>query len=169
MTSKWIIDYIKNTGVVDEIDAGIINQLIDDSSQSTQSVADAVGINRSTAHLRIKKLRERGIISAFTMELNYSRCGLPLRVFILVGYDTRAFDDEITQRVVAKKLSKLKYVTQVDIITGAFDFLVELAIDDMSQLGDVIIEEMRKIKGVGSTQTLLSFKNFKDGYEVGKQ
>ncbi len=66
-------------------------------------------------------------------------------------------------------LSGLKYVVQVDIITGAFDFLVELAIDDMSTLGDVIIEEMRKIKGVGNTQTLLSFKNFKNGYETIKQ
>ena len=140
-----------------------------DSRQSVQSIADNVGIKRTTAHERIKKLKEKKIIDTFTCKLNLNTCGLPLRVFILVGYDTSKEGEGSSQKIVAKLLSALKYVVSVDIVTGSYDFLVRIAIDYMDNLTDVIIEEMRKIPGVGNTQTLISFSQFRNGLTIKRE
>ncbi len=63
MTRQWIIEHIIDTGVVDDTDASIIEKLIEDASQSTQAIANAVNIKRTTAHGRIKKIIDKGIIS----------------------------------------------------------------------------------------------------------
>ncbi len=162
----WSVDHIFEQQIVDKDDAKIINQLMTDSRQSVQSIADKVGIKRTTAHERIKKLKEKKIIDTFTCKLNLNTCGLPLRVFILVGYDTSKEGEGSSQKIVAKLLSALKYVVSVDIVTGSYDFLVRIAIDYMDNLTDVIIEEMRKIPGVGNTQTLISFSQFRNGLTI---
>ncbi|MHA2252628.1 MAG: Lrp/AsnC family transcriptional regulator [Candidatus Kariarchaeaceae archaeon] len=161
--SHWSIDHIVETGIVDKIDAKIIDQLYMESRQTTQSIADKVGIKRTTAHERIKKLSDREIIDSFTCKLNLTKCGLPLRAFILVGYDTSKEREGSSQKVVAKLLSRLKYVISVDIITGSTDFLVRVASDYMDTLSDIIIEQIRQIPGVGNTQSLISFQEYRNG------
>lgn len=165
----WSIDHILENNIVDSDDAKIINELMIDSRQSVQSIADGVGIKRTTAHERIKRLKENKIINNFTCKLNLDTCGLPLRVFILVGYDTTKEGEGSSQKIVAKLLSALKYVVSVDIVTGSYDFLVRVAIDYMDNLTDVIIEEMRKIPGVGNTQTLISFSQFREGLTIKRE
>jgi DNA-binding Lrp family transcriptional regulator len=165
----WSVDHILEIGVVDTTDAQIINQLMIDSRQSVQAVADKIGIKRTTAHERIKKLKENDIINSFTCKLNLTKCGLPLRAFILVGYDTSKEREGSSQKFVAKQISKIKFVVSVDIVTGSFDFLVRVAIDYMDTLADVIIEEMRQIPGVGNTQTLISFSEFREGLTIKRE
>lgn len=168
LNDNWFIRHIKNTALVDEIDANMIKELLEDSRQTTQALADKVGIKRPTAHERLKKIKERGLIDSYSASINYAKCGLPLRAFILIGFDANKNND-MTQKEVAKMLSREDYVVEVDIITGSHDFLVQLAVDYMNTLSDVIIEKMRKIPGVGATQTLLSFRQYQEGYEINKQ
>ena len=86
----------------------------------------------------------------------------------MVGYDPSKSKgesgEEFTQKDIAKLISKEDYVTKVDIITGQFDFLVQVAIDYMNSLSDIIIERIRGIPGVSSTQTLISFGEYQNGF-----
>ena len=66
----------------------------------------------------------------------------------------------------ASQISSLDYVKRVNIITGNFDFLVEIAIDHMSNLADVIIDKIRAIDGVGNTVSNVSFKSYQGGNEI---
>lgn len=164
----WVVRYIIAENKVDEQDANIIRELIKDSRQSTQSIANNVGLSRPSVHERIKKLEERGIIEQYTTNLNYVNCGLPLRSFILVGFEPNRAG-ELTQKEIAKRISREDFVTRVDIITGQFDFLVQIAIDFMDSLADVIIERLKSIPGVGNTQTLISFAEYQYGFQVTKR
>ncbi len=163
-SSSWIIEHLLEIGLVDKTDALILQQLLLDSRQSTQSIANFARVSRGTAHERIKRLKERGIIDRFTTKLNYNNCGLPLRAFILVSYDAAIAGTEYRQATVAKLISRIRYVTRVNIITGNHDFLVEIAIPHMNMLSDLIVEEMRNIPGVGNTITMISFDEYRDGF-----
>ncbi|RMG33741.1 MAG: Lrp/AsnC family transcriptional regulator [Methanobacteriota archaeon] len=163
-SASWIIEHLLEIGLVDKIDAIILHQLLNDSRQSTQAIANIARVSRGTAHERIKRLKEKGIIDRFTTKLNYNNCGLPLRAFILVSYDAAIAGTEYRQATVAKLISRIKYVTRVNIITGNHDFLVEIAIPHMNMLSDLIIEEMRNIPGVGNTITMISFDEYRDGF-----
>lgn len=159
---EWLIKHLKNGNLIDDIDAKILQELMKDSRQSTQSIADKTKRSRPTVHERIKKLEEKGIIQSHSVKLNMVNCGLPLTAFILVGYDAAA-DKDSDQKMVAKLLSRLDFVMRVNIITGTHSFLVEIAIDYMHSLADVIIEQIRSIKGVGNTVTMVSFGEFRSG------
>ena len=162
--SNWLIDHLLELNLIDKTDAVILRELLIDSRQSTQAIANKARIARATAHERIKKLKEKGIIDRFTAKLNYNKCGLPLRAFILVGYDAKTAGTEYRQATVAKLISRIRYVTRVNIITGSHDFLVEIAIPHMNMLSDLIIEEMRNIPGIANTITMISFDEYRDGF-----
>ena len=103
------------------------------------------------------------MIMNFSMRIDYFKADLPIRAYILVSYDHRIGNPEIKQKTIAKLLSKIRFVRKVSIITGVYDFLVEVWIDDMRTLADVIIEEMREIPGVGQTQTMIMFDEYIEG------
>ncbi len=160
---QWLIDHMLNRGLIDRVDASILVELSKDARRSTQSIADAVRISRPTAHERIRKLVDRGMIMNFSTRIDYFKADLPIRAYILVSYDHRIGNPEIKQKTIAKLLSKIRFVRKVSIITGVYDFLVEVWIDDMRTLADVIIEEMREIPGVGQTQTMIMFDEYIEG------
>lgn len=160
---SWITDHLLQEGLVDEVDAILLNELIRDARQKTTDLAQKVHVSRPTVYERIQKLeQEKRIINRYTTELDFQSCNLTLTAFILVGMDpTRAPD--VDQREIGKQISKLRYVRQVNLITGNYDFIVSVVIDKMSTLAEVIIDQLRKIPGVGSTQTMTSFAEFING------
>ncbi|MEN2974406.1 MAG: Lrp/AsnC ligand binding domain-containing protein [Candidatus Caldarchaeales archaeon] len=53
----------------------------------------------------------------------------------------------------AKRLEKLKAVYPV---TGRFDAIIEVEVEDLKRLEDLVIDHIQKIDGVERTETLLS-------------
>jgi DNA-binding Lrp family transcriptional regulator len=162
-STNWLLDHMLATKRIDQTDYKILTSLVKDARQSTQAISDYAGVSRATAHERIKKLLEKKMIMQFLPKFDYSKAGLALKAYILVGYDAQIAGGEFTQDLVAKKISKINYVNSVSIITGQYDFLVDINIDHMNNLADIIIGEMRKIKGVSQTMTLLQFDEYIDG------
>ncbi len=163
-SSQWIIEHLLENNLIDRTDAIILEQLLIDARQTTQAISEKAKVSRATAHERIKKLKEKGIVERFTTRLNFNVCGLPLKAFILVSYNANLAGEDYKQATVAKLISRIKYVTRVNIITGTYDFLVEIAIPHMNMLSDLIIEEMREIPGVANTITMISFDEYRDGF-----
>jgi len=165
---KWLVDHLKGTGRIDEIDAIILQKLIENSRESIRAIADEAKVSRPTVYDRIKILEDNGIIDYYTTQINYNQSGLPVTAFILVGYDPNREDGQSGQKGVAARLSELAFVKRVHIITGNYDFIVEVAIDHMNTLADLIIEQIRDIKGVGNTVTNVSFGTYQNGIQINK-
>ena len=74
----WIVQYVIQQGIVDKIDAALIRELIFDSRQSTQQLANKIGVSRPTTHERIKKLRENKLHKLFgRCEYEYWTIAIP--------------------------------------------------------------------------------------------
>lgn len=143
---------------LDTKDSGILKMLNDDSRATTQAIADALGMPRVTVHDRIRRLQERGVIDKFSVEINRKELGWPLHGFILANWVGQR--DEIDRRFVAEEICKMPFVVGVHIVTGQWDFIVEVVAKDMANLGDSILDQLSNINGVGHTQTLVSFYSF---------
>lgn len=143
--------------IVDEIDRRIINVLRADARVATAAVARRVGVSRATAHERIKRLEESGIIKGSHAILDPHRLGRPLRAILLVHLvpDMRA-----DQRAIARQIASIPDVDRVHIVTGRYDFVVEVLAKDMDAIGSIILERIRTIDGVGNTETMLCFWSF---------
>jgi DNA-binding Lrp family transcriptional regulator len=56
------------------------------------------------------------------------------------------------------RVAKLKYVTEVHPLLGEFDIIVRIDTEDMSEIGKLVIQDIRSISGVVDTKTLTEIK-----------
>ena len=143
---------------LDDKGTQILELLIEDARASTKSIADRLNIPRVTVHDRIKRLQERGVIDKFTVKVSHEKLGLPLHGFLLANWSgDKARED---RRSVAKEICKLPFIVGCHIITGQWDFIIEVVAREMDSLGDSILDELSKIEGIGHTQTMVTFYSY---------
>jgi|TARA_B110000014_G_scaffold148840_1_gene103691 DNA-binding Lrp family transcriptional regulator len=143
---------------LDDKDTQILELLIEDARASTKSIADRLNMPRVTVHDRIKRLQDRGVIDKFTVKISHEKLGLPLHGFLLANWaGDKARED---RRSVAKEICKLPFIVGCHIITGQWDFIIEVVAREMDSLGDSILDELSKIEGIGHTQTMVTFYSY---------
>ncbi len=59
---------------------------------------------------------------------------------------------------VYNKISQLKYITEVHPLLGQYDMIAKLDIGDISEVGKLVINDIRSISGVLDTKTLTEIR-----------
>jgi len=143
----------------DKKDQIILDELKKNSRVSTKDISRNVKIPRVTVHDRIQKMIKNGIIKSFDVSIDFKKIGLPTEVFIFVSFLPNA---EISQRELAKRISKLKRISEVHIISGEYDLLLKVRGKSLEEIGEIVIDRIRNIKGVGKTLTFACFETVKE-------
>ncbi len=139
---------------LDRIDRQLIESLRQDSRQTTKQLSKRLGIPQTTVHNRIKRLRERGIIKRFTIELDRKKIGIGLVAYILCTVSYRSpHGERIDQVEVAQAIKQFPEVEEVSIVTGGTDLLVKVALQDVDALNEFVIFKLRNIEGIEKTIT----------------
>jgi DNA-binding Lrp family transcriptional regulator len=144
---------------LDDRDLKILRELSEDSSQSITSIADKLKMPRTTLQERIKRLRALGVITKFTVQLDYSKLGKPVTAFILVAV---GMGSNIPQKTLAQEIAKLPDVVEVHIIAGEWDIIVKVRSDSMQTIGSLVVDKLRSMEGVARTVTCVSFQAVKE-------
>jgi len=145
--------------MIDDKDKKIIEELKKNSRNSTKKIASNIKIPRVTVHDRINKLKDSKIIKRFTIDLDYKKIGLPTEVFIFVSFQSNM---DISQRELANRISKIQGISEVHIISGEYDLLLKVRGETLEQIGKLVVDKLRKIKGVGRTLTFACFETIKE-------
>lgn len=133
---------------LDETDHRILAKLREDSSRSLAEIARELGLPRPTVNYRIQRLRKNGVIRRFTVLRDYRLLGQGLTTFVFVRHRP---DEGVTVRTLAEKLAGLAGVYEVHIITGEWDLLLKVRSEDLEAVGSLLMEELRRVPGVGAT------------------
>ncbi len=145
--------------MLDEKNQRIMDELKKNSRNSTKNISKNTGIPRVTVHDRIKKMKNKGIIKKFTTNIDYKKIGFPTEVFIFVSFQSGL---NISQRELAKRISKIKGVFEVHIISGEYDLLLKVRGESLEKIGKLVVDKLRKLKGVGKTLTFACFETIKE-------
>ncbi|ASJ15995.1 transcriptional regulator [Thermococcus chitonophagus] len=145
--------------ILDKVDRRLLEELKNNARENIATLSKKLGIPRTTVHYRIKRLVEEGIIEKFTIKPNYKKLNLGTTAFILIRYDP---DSGLTQREVAEQIAKIPGVYEVHIIAGEWDLLLKVRASNAEEVGKIVIDRLREIKGVGQTVTMVSFVTVKE-------
>ena len=145
---------------IDEKDKRILEELAKDARLPTKRIAANLDIPRVTVHTRIEKMKLEGVIKKFTILKDFTKIGLPVTAFVFVAYNPQ---DNISQQLVAEKISEMENVFEVHLISGEWDMLVKLRGESLVQIGKIVLDDIRTLKGVAKTITCSSFSNIKNG------
>jgi DNA-binding Lrp family transcriptional regulator len=132
---------------VDAIDRTLIDLLRDDARLSVNELAARANVSRANAYQRLTRLRERGVIRRFTIDVDHRQLGDSITALVLVDIEQHAW------RELAERLVHLPGVEYVGFCTGTADVVLLVRAPDMEHLRDVVLEKLQSMPEVRSTQT----------------
>jgi Lrp/AsnC family transcriptional regulator, leucine-responsive regulatory protein len=146
---------------MEEKDDIILRKLRVDSSQPVSELASELQLPRTTVQERIKKLLQTGVIKRFTVQLDYSKIGKPVTVFILVSF---LAGSGVSQKEAAEKIARIDDVFEVHVISGDWDIIAKARGESIQSIGELVLDKIRNVKGVERTLTCTSFVTIKETF-----
>jgi len=145
---------------MDSKDMKVLDELRQNSKQTTSQIGKKTGIPITTVHNRIRKLEKEGIITGYTVKVDHKKLGLNITAYILLTVNyTLPGGEKVHQGDIAKKINSLPEVQEVSIVTGGTDIVLKVRTKDVDELNDFIINKLRELKGVDKTQTMVVLKD----------
>jgi len=142
--------------VLDDLDRRLLKALSADARMTNSALAKEVGIAQSTCHLRMRRLVERGVIRAFSVDIAPEALGQSIQAFIAVRLQPSARQNIGS---FASAIAGLSGVLNVYFLAGADDFLVHVATASVESLRHFVVQNLSKAREVASTQTNLIFEH----------
>jgi Lrp/AsnC family transcriptional regulator for asnA, asnC and gidA len=130
--------------LLDDVDAKIIEILKKDSRTPFTEIASTLGVSDSTIHVRIKKLKDEGILLRYTVEINEELLGKKVHGLAMINVNPGHLEEVILKLTLNNRISKV-YETH-----GVNDLIALLNAGNLDELRDLIVE-IRQIKNISST------------------
>jgi Lrp/AsnC family leucine-responsive transcriptional regulator len=145
--------------MLDEKDSAILEKLVEDSRKTTKAIARDLDIPRATVHDRIVKMEQKGVIRRYTAVPDYAQLDLGVSAFILVQFEP---ESGLSQRETAEEIAAIQGIFEVHMISGEYDMLLKVRGSSMEEIGRLVIDRLREVKGVARTLTCAVFTTVKD-------
>ena len=137
---------------IDDTNIAII-KLLRDGRRSFKSIAKSLGVAENTVRSRVKKLEQEGVLDVAGL---VNPEALPRHRAIVVGVKLKTMD--LVKK--GEEFSKLKGVVAVSVVTGRYDLMLLVLLNDAFGLLEFYTEEVSKIKDVQSVETFVVYKSY---------
>ena len=144
---------------IDEIDQQILRILEEDGRVSYRRLGQKLGIEESTARKRVVRLKDKGVIERFTIDVNDATLGRTITAFITV-YPSLKRADEIIKEVV-----DFQEVLESYNLSGRCGVFLKSTFGDMKAL-NAFIAKIRGIPGIIGIHTCISLETIKKGHAL---
>ncbi len=136
---------------LDHVDFRILTILAEDAQTPYTEVAKKLIISPGTVHLRMRKMRELGLIVGTTLNLDYSKIGWNLTVFLGI-YLT----ESTLYKEVITNLMKIEEVVKVHHVTGKYDIFIKMHAKDSIHYRKVYQDSILTITGIKAVESFIS-------------
>jgi Lrp/AsnC family leucine-responsive transcriptional regulator len=124
----------------------ILQELLRDSRRSAPVIGEAVGVGRSKSQRRIKDLEDEGIISQYTVHVDYKKLGFSETRYCFIKVKN---PQESEIRPLLTSLKGLEQVVKIQKISGAWSYMLTLKCESSDEYNS-------------AQQTILMQKNIAD-------
>jgi len=140
----------------------IIQLLKENARLSAAEIAQRIGSESSEVEKIIRSLEEKGIVRGYTAILNNAE-DTTIHALIEVKVTPRregGFDQ------VARRIAKFPEVTDVILVSGSFDLLLNIRGKNIQEIGNFVAAKLATIDGVNSTSTAFTLKKYKESGRI---
>lgn len=137
---------------IDETNLAIIKHLRQ-GRRSFKKISEDLGITENTVRARVNKLTEEGVLEISGLVDIES---IPGHRVVMVGVKLATMN--LVKK--GKEFSKLKGVVSVSVVTGRFDLILIVLINEGFGLLEFYTEEVSRIKMVQSVETFVIYKGY---------
>ncbi|MCW8334781.1 Lrp/AsnC family transcriptional regulator [Vibrio sp. SCSIO 43135] len=144
---------------MDRIDRHILELIQKQGRLPTAELADRVGLSASPCARRLKRLEEEGFITGYSANLDKSKVGVGMTVFVEVSlnnHQANSIDN------FEREVNDLDEVTRCHVVSGAYDYLLEVVSKDLTGY-EAFIRKLQCLETVKDIHTHLAIRQVKTG------
>ena len=144
--------------VLDQTDKHLLQLLQNDCKQTTKALSNVLGLSVTAVYERIKKLEYQGFINNYVALINKERVDKNFIAFCHVKLTQN------TQKYVVqfeRDVTKLKEVLECYHISGDYDYLLKVIVEDMEEFREFMVKKLTNIKHIGSTHSMFMINEVK--------
>ncbi|MFQ5448317.1 MAG: Lrp/AsnC ligand binding domain-containing protein [Saprospiraceae bacterium] len=138
-------------GKIDKLDRQILSLLMNDADQPYTDIAKKVHMTGGTVHVRMKKLRDMGIVQGSKLSVNHSKLGFDICAFLGIYLDKSSLYNDV-----AEELKKIPEVVEAHYTTGLYSIFAKIYCKDTNHLRSVLHDKIQNISGIQRTETFIS-------------
>ena len=135
---------------IDNLDQQILAILMDDANRPYTSIAKDLNVSSGTIHVRMKKLREMGVVTGAHLAVDVRKLGWDIIAFVGVILE-KAVDSVKT----VESMKSIPEIVEVYYVTGEYSLLVKVVCHNSAHLLEVLKGKIQAINGIGRTETFI--------------
>lgn len=144
---------------LDETDRRILRILQENAKTPYSRIARMLGVSEATVHIRVRRLRERGVIRGFRADVDPEKVGKGVTAFVLVKADPKKYSR------VLEELTKIPDVYELYDVTGEYYALAKIRVGSREELAR-ILDTIGNVDGVTSTYTMYVLRVIKEERKI---
>lgn len=148
--------------LLDYKDKKLLQQLQQNSKQTTKELSAKLNLSVTAVYERIKKLERQGVIKKHTVLLDKTKIGKAFMVFCHVKLIQHTKENILEFE---KEITKLNEVLECFHLSGDYDYILKVCVSDMEEFREFMVTKLTVIKNIGSTQSSFSISEVKNTTE----
>jgi Lrp/AsnC family transcriptional regulator, regulator for asnA, asnC and gidA len=145
---------------LDDLDKAIIRCLQLDGRRPYAQIGRELKVPEATVRQRAERLISRGIVQIVGVT-DPLAMGFQQPALIGLKIDAAKLDQ------VAQRIAALDEVTYLVVTAGRFDLMCEVVCEDNDHLMRVLTQDLARIRGIRSTETMVELRFIKESYQWG--
>lgn len=144
---------------MDAIDHKILMQLQKNAKQNTKELAAKVGLSVTPTYERIRKLERRGVIKSYVALLDRKKIGKELIAYcqVTLAKQQKKMADNFKREVLL-----LPDIMECHEVSGNFDYLLKIAVDDIGAFHVFLNEKLSSIDGIATIHSSFVLHSVRD-------
>ena len=138
---------------IDELDRKILEIITKNARIPFKDVAGECDVSRAAIHQRVQRLIDMGVIIGSGYDVNPKALGYQTCTYIGITLEKGSLYSEVVP-----ELEKINEVVECHFTTGPYTMMVKLYAHDNEHLMQLLNGRIQSIKGVLSTETLISLE-----------
>ena len=138
---------------IDKLDMDILRILMDNADTPFTEIAKTLVVSGGTIHVRIKKMKDMGLIKGSYLSINPQKIGYDVCAFLGIYLEKGSqYHDAV------ESLRKIKEIVEMHYCTGAYSIFAKIICRDTNHLREVLNENIQAVKGIQRTETFISLE-----------
>ena len=148
---------------LDEKDKAILRYLQSNAKATVREIATQVHLSPTPVHERIRRMEEGGVILEYTTILNHARINKGLMAICYISLKEHS---KKSGGKFIKTISEMPEVIEFYIISGAFDFMLKVAAENMDDYYNFHVNKLGQVDNIAQVQSTFIMGVIKAGHPV---
>ncbi len=138
---------------LDKLDREILSLLMEDANMAFTEIGKKLYVSGGTVHVRMKKLRQMGIVKHAHLVVDHTKLGYDIAAFLGIYLNKSSLYEEV-----AYQLQKIPEIVGAHYTTGNYSIFAKIICRDTKHLRKVLHDKIQKISGIQRTETFISLE-----------